>query len=67
MSKTYNWLINCPAHDVNFKWNLKRATEDEIKRAIEHLKTLPMTKTQIAACEQELRKRERAKKAGGKQ
>jgi len=61
VSKTYNWLINCPAHDVNFKWHLKHATDDEIKRAIEHLKTLPATKTSIAAFERELRRRGREK------
>ena len=62
MSKAYGWLINCPAHDVNFKYNLKRANSEEIERAIEHLKTLPMTKTQIAACERELRRRERERR-----
>jgi len=55
----YSWLINCPAHDANFKWHLKRASDDEIKRAIEYLKTLPATKTQVTVCERELRRRKR--------
>ena len=63
--KAYEWLVNCPADDVNFKFNLKQAAESEIKQAIEHLEALPMTKTQISALERELRRRAREKKKAG--
>jgi len=55
----YNWLISCPASDVNYKWALKRATEEELRRAIEELKKGTMNKSRIQACERELRKRAR--------
>lgn len=55
----YSWLTTCPSNDCNFKAALKRATVDEIKRAISYLSGKEHTKTAIKTCECELRRRER--------
>lgn len=53
-------LSSLPCNDGNFKSAMNRATDDEIEKAIEIMKTNGGShKGRILACERELRKRKR--------
>lgn len=53
-------LCSLPATDLNFTAELKRATSNQIRLAIETMKQSGgKNKTRIAACKHELRKRDR--------
>lgn len=53
-------LCSLPATDLNFTADLKRATSDQIRLAIEKMqKNGGKNKTRIAACERELKRRDR--------
>ena len=53
-------LSTLPCNDGNFKSAMNRATDDEIEKAIEIMKTNGAShKGRILACERELRKRKR--------
>lgn len=55
-----NSLCSLPATDLNFTADLKRATSDQIRIAIEKMqKNGGKNKTRIAACESELKRRDR--------
>lgn len=54
---TVNTLIWCPATDVNYKPALQRATDEQLREAIEIMKCQRGNKGRIAACERELRRR----------
>lgn len=56
-SDSFGWLIHCPASDSNYSYALKRATNDELQRAIEELQNKPGSKSRIAACLREIKKR----------
>jgi hypothetical protein len=57
-----NALTQIPANNVNFTAALREyATNGEIRRAIEIMEVNPQgNKTRLAACERELKRRERA-------
>lgn len=60
MLDTVHSLSSLPATDGNFISVLNRATDDEIEKAIEIMKTNGGShKGRILACERELRKRKR--------
>ncbi len=53
-------LCSLSATDLNFTADLKRATSDQIRLAIEKMqKNGGKNKTRIAACERELKRRDR--------
>lgn len=53
-------LINLPASDLNYDAELKRATSRQIAIAVEEMKNNGgKNKGRIAACEKELRRRDR--------
>lgn len=55
-----NILSTLPCNDGNFQSAMSRATDDEIEKAIEVMKTNGGShKGRILACERELRKRKR--------
>lgn len=55
-----NSLCSLPATDLNFMADLKRATSDQIRIAIEKMqKNGGKNKTRIAVCERELKRRDR--------
>ncbi|MBT9667639.1 hypothetical protein [Roseburia hominis] len=54
------WAFALPVMDLNFTADLKRATSDQIRIAIEKMqKNGGKNKTRIAACESELKRRDR--------
>ena len=55
--KAYNWLVQCPVNDSNYISALKRASVDELQRAIGYMQGKPNNKSRITACERELRRR----------
>lgn len=63
MEKAYDnvhVLAMLPVNDGNFTSTLNRATKDEIKKAIENMNGVKGNKGRIAACEKEIRKRDKA-------
>lgn len=56
-------ICHLPSGDGNFVSRLKKATEEEIRCAIEEMKNDPVSKhkSRILACERELRKRNKNK------
>lgn len=53
-------LVSLPATDLNFVTDLERATENQIRLAIETMeRNGGKNKTRIAACKRELRRRDR--------
>lgn len=62
MSEVLGWLTNCPATDINFKSNLKRATAKEIEKALEIVGSRPNSKTKEKMLRQELARKEAAEK-----
>lgn len=60
MSEVLGWLTNCPATDSNFKSNLKRATAEEIRKALEIVGGRPNSKTKEKALRRELARKEAA-------
>lgn len=63
MSTTlHDWLTKCPAHDCNFKFELKRAGAADLRKAIEVVRGKHEKKTVLKALEarlQRLEKRDR--------
>ena len=57
ISECVSWLVHCPPGDQNFKDNLHKATIAEIEESLELLRDRPQSKTAIAACERELRRK----------
>lgn len=53
-------LVSLPATDLNFTADLKRATSNQIRLAIETMKNNGgKNKSRIKACERELKRRDR--------
>ena len=56
-----NWLISCPAGDINFRQHLRQASEEEICCALDILIGKEGTKTKEKALDGELKRREKLK------
>ena len=62
MTDTVHCLSSLPASDGNFLSALNRATDDEIRKAIDVMTTtVGQHKGRITACQRELRKRMKAR------
>lgn len=64
MSECLGWLTTCPASDINFKGNLKRATAAEVRKALEIIEGRPNTKTKEKILRAALKKKEAAERDG---
>lgn len=64
MSECLGWLTNCPASDINFKSNLKRATAAEVRKALEIIEGRPNAKTKEKILRAALKKKEAAERDG---
>lgn len=49
MTDCVSWLVTCPASDINFKNQLKRATAAEIREALEIIEGRKEVKTKKKA------------------
>lgn len=57
-TKTVSWLTSCPAHDMNFRYNLERATAADVQAAIQKVEAEPgKTKTKLEVLRRALRKK----------
>jgi len=56
----YRVILHIPVNDDNYKSGLERATDEELKQAIDYFKENPKgNKGRLLACKRELRKRNR--------
>lgn len=58
MNNCLEWLTTCPASDINFKSNLKRATVAEVREALKIIEGKPGTKTKEKLLRAALKKKE---------
>lgn len=58
MNNCLGWLTTCPASDINFKSNLKRATAAEVREALKIIEGKPGTKTKEKLLQAALKKKE---------
>ena len=62
MGDNMGWLVTVPPGDNNFKSTLKRATDEEIRGAINSLDGKDGVKTKVKAMEAELKRRNKREK-----